>query len=188
MTGRGVISALRGTLLGSVFRAALLAVGDAGGVERSPDHLVPEARQVLDAAPADEHDGVLLEVVALAGDVGADLDAVRQANTGDLAQRRVRLLGGRRRDARADTALLRGSRERRGLRLRLLRSTALADELIDGRHAEADVPLVGGSLGRIQTDGRGSTWLPPNRLGMVPKRLVRCNGSGGPSRRSVFLW
>src|SRR5947209_2172410 len=132
MTGRGVISALRGTLLSSVFRAALLAVGDAGGVERGADHLVPEARQVLDATAADQHDRVLLEVVALARDVGTDLDAVRQAHAGDLPQRRVRLLRRRRGDARTDAALLRGSRERRGLRLGLLGGPALTDELIDG--------------------------------------------------------
>src|SRR2546430_3733165 len=36
--------------------------------------------------------GVLLEVVALARDVGADLHAVGEAHARDLAQRRVRLL------------------------------------------------------------------------------------------------
>src|SRR3954451_2246266 len=152
MTGRGVISALRGTLLGSVFRAALLAVGDAGGVERSPDHLVPEARQVLDAAPADEHDGVLLQVVSLTGDVCPDLDAVGKANTGDLPEGRVRLLRGRRRDARADAALLRGSRERRGLALGRLVLAPLADQLIDGRHSETGSPLAG-RIGRQKHGG-----------------------------------
>ena len=37
---------------------------------------------------------MLLEVVALAGDVGRDLDAAGEAHAGDLAQRGVRLLGG----------------------------------------------------------------------------------------------
>src|SRR5579859_6450459 len=60
-------------LLGAVLRAGLLAVGDAARVERGADDLVAEARQVLDAAAADEHDRVLLEVVALARDVRADL-------------------------------------------------------------------------------------------------------------------
>src|SRR6266446_2163604 len=104
--GRGWISARRGTgylaLLGAVLGAGLLAVGDAGGVERGPDHLVAVTRQVLDAAAADEDDRVLLQVVPLAGDVGADLDPVRQPHARDLAQRRVRLLGRHRRDARAD--------------------------------------------------------------------------------------
>src|ERR1041385_2586531 len=134
MTGRGWISALRGTLLGSVLRAGLLTVGDAGRVERGADHLVAEARQVLDAAAAYEHHGVLLQVVALARDVGADLEPVRQANAGDLTKRRVRLLRGGRRDARADAALLRGSRERRGLGLRGLLRPALANQMIDGGH------------------------------------------------------
>src|SRR3712207_4332981 len=97
-----------GALLGlhAVLRAGLLALGDAGGVERPADDLVAHARQVLDAAPADEHDGVLLQVVALARDVGRDLDAAGDADTGDLAQRRVRLLGRRRVDTGADAAPL----------------------------------------------------------------------------------
>src|SRR5687767_15952121 len=95
--------------LGAVLRAALPAIGDAGGVERGADHLVADARQVLDAAAADEHHGVLLQVVALAGDVGGDLDPVRQADSGDLTKRGVRLLRGDGRDARAHTAALRGT-------------------------------------------------------------------------------
>src|ERR1041385_485189 len=169
MTGRGWISALRGTLLGSVLRAGLLTVGDAGRVERGADHLVAEARQVLDAAAAYEHHGVLLQVVALARDVGADLEPVRQANAGDLTKRRVRLLRGGRRDARADAALLRGSRERRGLGLRGLARTALANQLIDGRHCETGSPRTG----RMQTEGRGSPEAPTDR-GMVAKRLGCC--------------
>src|SRR5699024_12784367 len=76
------------------------------GVERTAHDLVADAGQVHHTAAADEHDRVLLEVVALAGDVGADLDAGRQAHTSDLAQRRVRLLGGLGVDARADAAAL----------------------------------------------------------------------------------
>ena len=113
---RGAASVAR--LLGAVLRARLLAVGDAARVERGADDLVAEARQVLDAAAADEHDRVLLQVVALAGDVGADLHAVRQPDARDLPERRVRLLRGGRVDARADAALLRRARERGRLRLR----------------------------------------------------------------------
>src|SRR4051812_49665784 len=104
-TGRIWAAARRGIgllLLHAVLRAGLLAVAHAGGVERAAHDLVAHARQVLDAAAADEHDGVLLEVVALARDVGGDLDAARDAHAGDLAQRRVRLLGRRGVDARAD--------------------------------------------------------------------------------------
>src|SRR5437868_99776 len=88
-------------LLHAVLRAGLLAVADAGGVERPADDLVAHARQVLDAAAAHEHHGVLLQVVALARDVGRDLDAARDADAGHLAQRRVRLLRRGRVHARA---------------------------------------------------------------------------------------
>src|SRR5271168_5064646 len=55
--------------LGAVQRAALPALGDALGVEHATQYMVPHARQVLDAPAADQHDRVLLQVVALAGDV-----------------------------------------------------------------------------------------------------------------------
>src|SRR3954463_9538501 len=131
-------------LLHAVLRAGLLAVADARGVERPADDLVAHARKVLDAAATDEHDGVLLKVVPLAGDVGRDLDAARDADAGHLAQRRVRLLGRGRVHARAHAAPLRGgdlllaplARLQAGCgELRGLRRPALADELAGGRHA-----------------------------------------------------
>src|SRR5919198_5043929 len=77
-----VISARRGMSsapqLRAVLRARLLAVAHAGGVEGGADHLVADARQGADAATADEHDRVLLQVVPLTGDVGGDLHPVRQ--------------------------------------------------------------------------------------------------------------
>src|SRR3954469_3460175 len=79
-------------LLGAVAAACLLAVLDTGGVERAADDLVADTREVLHTATTDHDDGVLLEVVALAGDVGGDLDAAGQAHAGDLAQGGVRLL------------------------------------------------------------------------------------------------
>src|SRR5439155_25626460 len=98
-------------------------------------------------AAADEHDRVLLQVVALARDVARDLHAVREPHPGHLPESRVRLLRGGCVHARADAATLR-SREyllaalarletrRRQLLLGLL--AALADELIDARHAAGD--------------------------------------------------
>src|SRR5436190_6728488 len=140
---RGICSLL---LLHAVLRAGLLAVADAGGVERPADDLVAHARQVLDAAAADEHHGVLLQVVAFARDVGRDLDAARDADAGDLAQRRVRLLGRGRVHARAHAAPLRGGdlllaalaglQARRG-QLLGLRVATLADQLRGRRHARA---------------------------------------------------
>src|SRR3954453_23633849 len=66
--GRWVAAARRGigassAGLHTVLRTGLLAVGDPGGVQRPSDDLVAHAREVLDAAPTDEHDGVLLQVV-----------------------------------------------------------------------------------------------------------------------------
>src|SRR5919205_1686529 len=147
--GRTPPGARRGTLLGlhAVLRAGLAAVRDAGGVERPADDLVAHAGQVLDAAAAHEHDRVLLEVVALAGDVDRDLHPVRQPHARDLAQRRVRLLRGGGVDARADAAPLRrghallaslaGLEARRGQLLRL-RVAALADQLGSRRHSAAE--------------------------------------------------
>src|SRR4051812_35534905 len=142
---RGICVLLLG--LHAVLRACLLAVRDAGGVERAANDLVAHARQILDAAAANEDDRVLLQVVALARDVGGDLHAVGQAHTGDLAKRRVRLLRGGRVDTRADAAPLRSGEallaalaglEARGRNLALGLDPALAYELIDGRHVPGD--------------------------------------------------
>src|SRR5947209_20184978 len=92
--------------LRAVAAAGLLAVADAGRVERAAHDLVPDARQILHAATADEDDGVLLEVVPDTGDVGRDLDAAREAHARHLAQRRVRLLRRGCVDAGADATAL----------------------------------------------------------------------------------
>src|SRR6476646_7693528 len=111
---RGISALL---LLRAVPAASLLAVLHALGVERPADDLVADTGQVLHPAAADEHDRVLLEVVAHTGDVGGDLDAAGQAHAGDLAQRRVRLLRRRGVDAGAHTAALGAALERRSLGL-----------------------------------------------------------------------
>src|SRR5580704_3673566 len=118
----------------SVFRSALLAVFHALGVEYAAQNVVTHARKVFHAATADHHYRMFLQVMALAGDVADDLEAVGQTNLGDLAQRRVRLLRRRRVDARAHAALLRRLLQRRHFLLRVLRHPRLANELIDRRH------------------------------------------------------
>src|SRR5262245_21319168 len=121
-------------LLGAVARASLAPLLDAGGIERAADDLVADARQVSNAAGSHQDDRVLLQVVSDARDVRRDLDARGQADAGDLAQGRVRLLGGGRVDARADAPPLRGSPERGSLGLLPGPRTALAHELLDRRH------------------------------------------------------
>src|SRR4249919_3860212 len=129
---RGISALL---LLGAVAAAGLLTVLHALGVERAADDLVADTGEILHPAAADEHDGVLLEVVTDARDVGRDLDAARQAHAGDLAEGGVRLLRGGRVDARADAATLRTALEGGSLRLRRLVLAALADQLLDGGHS-----------------------------------------------------
>ena len=58
-------------------------------IQDAADDVVTDARQVSDTAAADHHDGVLLQVVTDTGDVGSDLIAIGQTDTGDLTQRQV---------------------------------------------------------------------------------------------------
>src|SRR5690349_4564325 len=115
--------------LRAVLGPALLPARDAARVERAPHDVVAHAGQVLHAAPADEHDRVLLQVVALARDVGGDLDAVREPHAGHLAEGRVRLLRRGRVHARAHAPLLRTRLERGRTGLALLRPPPMTDEL-----------------------------------------------------------
>src|SRR5258708_14711929 len=102
-------------LLRAVTAACLFAVTDALGVQGAADDLVPHAGKVPHPPAADQHDRVLLEVVAHAGDVGRDLDVAGEPDPRHLAERRVRLLGRGGVDARADPAPLRAGLDRRGL-------------------------------------------------------------------------
>src|SRR4029077_12278934 len=131
--------------------AALLAVTNPGGVEGATDDVVLDRRQVLHSTAGDEHDRVLLEVMADARDVGRDLHLVGQAHAGDLAQGGVRLLRRHGPDLQADPPLLGGARDRdltlpqavsvlaHGglLDLRDLALAAMSHELADRRHEDA---------------------------------------------------
>src|SRR5262249_15530698 len=101
--------------LGPVLGAGLLAVGHALGVEEAADDVTTHAGQIADTTAADEHDGVLLKVVALARNVGRHFDPVGQADAGHFAQGRVRLLGGHDLDLQAHALFLRAAVQRRML-------------------------------------------------------------------------
>src|SRR5262245_892816 len=73
----------------SVYRAALLSVLHALRIEHAAKNVVAHARKVLHAATADQHDRMLLQIVAFARDVAHDLVAVGQPHLRDLAQSRV---------------------------------------------------------------------------------------------------
>src|SRR6202790_2999636 len=86
--------------LGAVLGPALLALADAGTVQRAAHRVITHTRQVLYAAAANEHHRVLLQIVAFAADVAGDFVAVGEAHAADLAQRGIRLL--RRRGIRSE--------------------------------------------------------------------------------------
>src|SRR5689334_17184683 len=109
--GRGARATNLLRALGAVLRAAALAAVDAEAVKRAADDVIADTREVADAAAADEHDAVLLQVVLFAGDVGGHFLAVGEPNAGDLAERRVGLLGGHGLDLEAHAALLRAGLE-----------------------------------------------------------------------------
>src|SRR5262245_4139996 len=162
-SSRTAISARRGMLsasLRAVLGARLAAVGDAAGIEGRADHLVAEAREILDATAADEDDRVLLEVVSLAGNVGADFHLVRQPDARDLAQRGVRLLRRRRVHARADPPLLRGASQGGSLDLGRRGLATLPHELIHGRHAAA-IPWLSRCLWTASRRNKRSAWDGP---------------------------
>src|SRR5579872_2967497 len=119
--------------LGAVFRAALFAIRNTRGIERAAHHVIANAGKILHAASADQHNGVLLQIVADAGDVGGDLDSVGQPDARDFAQRRVRLLGRSGIHAGAHAATLRASLQRRTGSLIACGATPLAHELNKSR-------------------------------------------------------
>ena len=94
--------------LGTVLGTGLHTAVDALGIQSAADDVVTDAGQVLDTTAADQNHGVLLQVVADAGDVSGNFHTVGQANTGDLTQCGVGLLGGGGTDCGADTTLLGG--------------------------------------------------------------------------------
>src|SRR3954454_5411529 len=161
------------------------------GFQRAADDLVADTRQVLHPTATHEHDRVLLQVVADAGDVRGDLDAGRQTDTGHLAQRRVRLLRRRREDARAHAAALRRTAQGRGLRLLGLALPTLADELGDRGHRgilELSVAcwrvMVDGSCWRALWRTRARHVAPAWPAQSRPQRL-HVDGPGRPAFSSL---
>src|SRR5215469_11956737 len=120
--------------LGAVLRATLLALADAGAIERAAHRVIAHSGQVLHAAATDEHHRVLLQVVPLATDVARDLITVGETHATDFAQCGIGLLRRGGVHARADAALLRGCPERRHFCLFRPRPARLPDELTRGRH------------------------------------------------------
>jgi len=105
----------------------LTATVDFRCVEGTADNVVANTGKVANATTADEDHGVLLKVVAFTADVCGDLLSVREADTGDLTQSRVRLLRRLGLDLKADAPALGAAIKNRRLRPLGLTFTALTD-------------------------------------------------------------
>ena len=124
-----------GLLLDAVLRAALLTTVDAEAVKRATHNVVTHTRKIAHTTTAHEHDGVLLQVVAFATDVGRDFLAVRETHAANLTKRRVRLLRGHGANLKANAATLRARAEVLDLGLGGLHNAWLTNELINRGHA-----------------------------------------------------
>src|SRR5208337_3102566 len=109
---------------------ALLTLCYALCVKYAANDVITDARKVLNAAAANEHDRVLLQIVSFARNVARDLKAIRQTNTRNFPQSRVRRLWGCRVDARAHTALLRAFLHRRHFVSLYRRNARLSAQLL----------------------------------------------------------
>lgn len=96
--------------------------------------MIPHTRTILRPAAAHQHDRVLLDIVALARDVGGDDGARRQLDTRRLALARVGLLGPHDAHAQAHALLRRvvrvGQRRRDGVAGALALARA-AEDLVE---------------------------------------------------------
>ena len=87
-----LLSGLR--TLSTVLGTTLCAVGNTGCIERAAHDVITNTREVLHTTATHQHDGVLLQVVSLSGNVTVDFLLVSQTNTGYLTHSRIRLLRG----------------------------------------------------------------------------------------------
>ena len=101
--------------LGTVEGTGLSPAIYASSIQSSSKDVVTYTRKVLYTTATDQHDAVLLEVVALARDVGIDLFGVGQTDTRYLTHSGVRLLRRRRINTKANATLLRASIQCTGL-------------------------------------------------------------------------
>src|SRR2546426_1877616 len=116
--------------LRTVFGARLLPVRDACCVQRSTYNVVPNARQILYTAAADQDDRVFLQIVADTGDVGCYFNPIGQTHTCNFAKGRIRLFGRLRFDLNAHTSFLRTFLQSRTTRLVLRFASTLSNQLI----------------------------------------------------------
>ena len=120
--------------LRAVFGSRLLPVRDPGRIQRAPNDVIPNAGQVLHATATDQNDGVFLQVMTNAWNVGRDFDPIREADARDFTQRGIRLLRRLREDADAHATFLRAVLQCRALGFADDFLAPGPNELTDGRH------------------------------------------------------
>src|SRR3954447_4629871 len=79
--------------LRAVLRPSATAFVHTEAVKGAAHNMIAHTRKVLHAATAHQHNGVLLEVVAFAADIGDHFVTIRQPDLRHFAQSRVWLLG-----------------------------------------------------------------------------------------------
>src|SRR5919106_2200951 len=72
-----------------IFGPSLAPVLHTSGVQGPTNHMIADAGEILDASAADQDDRMFLEVVPDTRNIRGHLDAIREADTGHLAQRRI---------------------------------------------------------------------------------------------------
>src|SRR5260370_6730983 len=128
------IQYLRFRSLRPVLGGALLAVGNAGCIQRAANHVITNARKILDAAAANQHDRVLLQVVADTGDVRGHFDSIGESHARHFPERRIRLLRSGGVHTGTYTALLRTALKGRTRSLPAWRFPPITDKLIKRWH------------------------------------------------------
>ena len=78
--------------LGSVLRATLLAIANTSAVQGAAYRVIANTWKILNATAANQHNRVLLKVVAFTTDITGDFESVCQPHTRNLAHGRVRFL------------------------------------------------------------------------------------------------
>ena len=134
----------------SVLRATLPPVSYSRCIQNAPDGVITNTGQILYAPPANQHDRMFLEIMALATDVTGNFKAVRQSHSGNLPECRIRLLWSGRIYPSTHPSFLRGLRQRRHSRLLDMSVTRLPHKLVECWHKFAfQIPvkhyLLGGS-------------------------------------------
>ena len=95
--------------------------------------MIPNPGEVLDTSTTNQNDGVFLQIMSDARDIGSDLDPIGEPDTRDFSQCRVGFFGCGCVHPRAYTSALRTPLQSWTLRLKTNLLSARSYQLIEGR-------------------------------------------------------